>query len=62
MTMNKTSGKITSIDLIYNVVNIFIQVVDELGDYVFSDYRTFKLLPILMDTMVEFMYGPCIAN
>lgn len=55
-------GKITSIDLIYVVVCTFIEIVDTLGDYVFSDYRTFKLIPYIMDTMIEFIYGPCIEN
>jgi len=59
---NKTSGKFTSIDLIYQVACIFIEIVDQLGDFVFSDYRTYKLLPLLMDTMIEFIYGPCIKN
>jgi hypothetical protein len=57
-----SSGQITSIDLIYQVVSVFIDIVDGLNDYVFSDYRTFKLLPMLMDTMIEFVYGPCIQN
>jgi len=58
----KTSNQITSIDLIYQVVQIFIDIVEQLGDYVFSDYRTFKLIPMLMDTLIEFIYGPCIEN
>jgi hypothetical protein len=61
-TTNKTSGKYTSIDLIYQVASIFIEIVDQLGDFVFSDYRTYKLLPLIMDTMIEFIYGPCIEN
>lgn len=28
----------------------------------FSDFRTFKLVPILLDTLIEFIYGPCIEN
>ena len=48
--------------MIYVVVCTFIEIVDTLGDYVFSDYRTFKLIPYIMDTMIEFIYGPCIEN
>ena len=59
---DKSRGKITSIDLIYEVVSIFIEVVDTLGDYVFSDFRTFKLVPLMIDTISEFIYGPCIDN
>ena len=33
-SMNKTSGKYTSIDLIYQVASIFIEIVDQLGDFV----------------------------
>ena len=59
---NVKNGKITSVDLIYQVVCIFIEIVESLGDYVFSDYRTYKLIPTLMDTLIEFIYGPCIEN
>ena len=55
-------GKITSIDLIQHVLTIFISIVSELGDYVLSDFRTYKLIPLLLDTIIEFMYGPCIEN
>jgi|APSaa5957512535_1039671.scaffolds.fasta_scaffold72149_2 hypothetical protein len=55
-------GKISSVDLIYEVVSTFIEIIDKLGDYVFSDFRTFKLIPLVMDTMIEFIYGPCIKN
>jgi len=60
--MKKNRGKITSIDLIYQVVLIFIEIVDTLGDYVFSDFRTYKLIPLLLDTIIEFIYGPCLQN
>ena len=53
---------VTSINLIYEVVTAFIDTVDILGDYVFSDFRTCKLVPLLIDTLIEFMYGPCIEN
>jgi hypothetical protein len=56
------TGKITSVDLVYVVANVFVEIVGELGDYVFSDYRTYKLIPILLDTLNEFIYGPCIEN
>ena len=56
----KNRGKISSIDLIYEVVSTFIEIIDKLHDYVFSDFRTFKLIPLMMDTMIEFMYGPCL--
>lgn len=59
---DKQRGKITSIDLIYEVVSTFIDIIDQIGDYVFSDFRTFKLVPLMLDTMIEFIYGPCIAN
>jgi hypothetical protein len=59
---NHKNGKITSIDLIYHVVCLFIDLIDTLGDFVFSDYRTFKLIPMIMDTLIEFIYGPCIQN
>ena len=55
-------GKITSIDLVYEVVSIFIDIVDELGNYIYSDFRTYKLIPLLLDTIVEFIYGPNIEN
>jgi hypothetical protein len=51
-------GKITSIDLIYEVVSLFIDIVDELGFYVYADFRTYKLIPLLLDTLIEFIYGP----
>ena len=44
------------------MVSVFIDLVEQLGDYVFSDYRTYKLVPMLMDTLIEFIYGPCIQN
>lgn len=28
----------------------------------YSDFRTYKLVPILLDTLIEFMYGPCTEN
>ena len=59
---DKQRGKITSIDLIYEVVTTFIDIIDNIGDYVFSDFRTFKLVPLMLDTMIEFIYGPCIEN
>ena len=55
-------GKITSIDLVYEVVSIFIDIVDELGNYIYADFRTYKLIPLLLDTIVEFIYGPNIEN
>ena len=58
----KNRGKISSVDLIYEVVSTFIEIIDKLGDYVFSDFRTFKLIPLIMDTMIEFIYGPCLKN
>jgi hypothetical protein len=48
--------------LVYEVQRTFIDIVDTMGDYVFSDFRTFKLIPLMMDTMLEFIYGPCIRN
>lgn len=60
--VDKSSGKITSIDLIYQVIVIFIEVVDSLGDYVFSDFRTYKFIPNILDTIIEFIYGPNIEN
>ena len=54
--------KITSVDLIYQVVHIFIECTDLLGNYVFSSYRAFKLIPLLIDTTIEFIYGPCMEN
>jgi hypothetical protein len=62
MNLYSNNGKITSVDLIYTVALIFIDIVDTLGDYVFADYRTFKILPMLMDTLIEFIYGPCLKN
>ena len=59
---DKKQGIITSVDLIYEVVSSFISIVDELGEYVFSDFRTYKLIPLILDTMVEFIYGPCLEN
>ena len=47
---------------LYQVVSIFIEIVETLGDYVFSDFRTYKLIPILLDTIIEFIYGPCLEN
>jgi uncharacterized protein YktA (UPF0223 family) len=58
----KNQKKITSIDLIFEVQRTFIDIVDTMGDYVFSDFRTFKLIPLMMDTMLEFIYGPCVTN
>jgi hypothetical protein len=58
----KNQKKITSIDLIYEVQKTFIDIVDTAGDYVFSDFRTFKLIPLMMDTLIEFIYGPCLRN
>ena len=48
--------------MVYEVQRTFIDIVDTMGDYVFSDFRTFKLIPLMMDTMLEFIYGPCIRN
>ena len=59
---DNSRGKFTSIDLIYDVVSTFIEIVDSLGDYVFSDFRTFRLIPVMIDTICEFIYGPCIEN
>lgn len=47
----KDQKKITSIDLIYQVVMCFTDIVDTVGDYVFSDYRTFAMLPLIIDTL-----------
>ena len=55
-------GKITSIDLIYETVTQFIDIVESLGKFVFSDFRTYKLIPFLLDTIIEFIYGPNIEN
>jgi hypothetical protein len=55
-------GKITSIDLVLEVVSSFIDIVQDLGPYVFADFRTYKIIPILLDTIVEFIYGPNIDN
>lgn len=59
---DKKQGIITSVDLIYEVVSTFISIVDELGPYIYSDFRTYKLVPLILDTIVEFIYGPCIEN
>lgn len=48
--------------MIYQVVNTLIEIVDNLDNYVFSDYRTYKLIPLIMETLLEFLYGPCIEN
>jgi len=41
---------------------LFIDIVENLNDYVFSDFRTYKLIPHLLDTIIEFIYGPCATN
>lgn len=45
-------GKITSVDLVSEVVQTFIEIVDSLGSYVFSDQRTYRLLPRLLETII----------
>ena len=37
-------------------------MVEELGQYVYSDFRTYKIIPLLLDTIIEFIYGPNIDN
>ena len=44
------------------MLTIFINIVEELGDYCLSDFRTYKLIPVILDTINEFMYGPCVQN
>jgi len=43
-------------------VTQFIDIVESLGKFVFSDFRTYKLIPFLLDTIIEFIYGPNIEN
>ena len=37
-------------------------MVEELGTYVYADFRTYKIIPLLLDTIIEFIYGPNIEN
>jgi hypothetical protein len=53
---------ITSVDLIYQTVQLIIELSDSLGQYLFSEYRTTKLIPAILDTFIEFLYGPCKEN
>ena len=48
--------------MIYETVTQFIDIVESLGKFVFSDFRTYKLIPFLLDTIIEFIYGPNIEN
>jgi len=48
--------------LIYQVINTLIEIVDSIDNYVFSAFRTYKLIPVILDTLVEFLYGPCEEN
>lgn len=59
---SKHMGKYTNVDLIRHVATILIEFVDELGEYIFSDQRLFNIIPTLMETMLEFVYGPCVEN
>jgi hypothetical protein len=53
---------ITSVDLIYHVIQLLIELSDDMGKYVFSAYRTNTLIPAILDTFIEFLYGPCLEN
>ena len=53
---------VTSIDLIYQLVNILTDVVDNLDRYLFSSRRVRKLIPDLLAAFIECLYGPCIDN
>jgi hypothetical protein len=43
-------------------VNVLIDLTDSVGDYIFSAYRTFVLIPAIVNTFTEFLYGPCLDN
>ena len=53
---------ITSIDLIYTVVNVLTDFTDSLGEFVFTAFRAYSVIPAIMDALTEFLYGPCAAN
>jgi len=53
---------ITSIDLIYTVVNVLTDFTDSLGEFAFTAFRAYNLIPAIMDSLIEFLYGPCTEN
>jgi hypothetical protein len=56
------SEDITSIDLIYTVVNVLTDFTDNLGEFAFTAFRAYNVIPAIMDALTEFLYGPCAAN
>ena len=33
-----------------------------MGNYIYSDHRTIKVIPLLLEVILEFVYGPCLEN
>jgi hypothetical protein len=52
----------TSVDLIYQIVQLLIEMADSMNQFLFSAYRTNKLIPAILDTFIEFLFGPCEEN
>lgn len=55
-------GKFSSIDLVREVVQVLLDIIDQLGNYIYSDERTYKVIPQLLETILQFVHGPCIEN
>ena len=54
-------GVISSVDLIYEVVAAFIDIVEKSGDLMYSP-RCKAILTLFLQSFIEFIYGPNIDN
>lgn len=59
---NRDVGTYSSIDIISTIVDTFIEVIQELKDYIYVDTRSTDFITNLLDCLLELVYGPRIEN
>lgn len=59
---DRNVGTYSSIDLISTLVDSFIEIIQELDDYLYCDVRATKVVVQLLDALLQLIYGPRIEN
>ena len=59
---DRNVGTYSSVDLISTVVDTFIEIIQELKDYIYVDFRSTNMVAQLLDCLLELVYGPRLEN
>eukprot|EP00347_Sterkiella_histriomuscorum_P002968 403366109 len=56
------NNKKSSVNILTEIANVLIRLTNKLQNSIFSEYHLFQTVEQLFDTLVDFLYGPCMQS